>query len=384
MKQTIHFSKNLLKCKAILLLLILPIRAVKAQQMPTTDPLEPTSITTALGQMKCFISSEGVYNPHDQQTYHLLLQVAPTNRSTRFKVYTTSSSEKQLATNVACFFLLLYREVSQHLHFDHPAEQTLSVWLSPSRFTNADVGGEQFRNQIYIYDIYAARSPFEWCRELAHEYGHYILPGVTGFTSPEPWANGVLGERLFTLWIAEDISAKTLDWQNVPFLTPKDLDEDIQHQLVPLIMRIAGASQFPMNLLRRNDAEGMNAYTALCLYIEAIYGSDMLLRSMALTLPSSRAPLIIPTDFLSGFYTAVQTSQQIRITIPSFLSISSLLCYLPSGKWSCQGLSIENIVPLTMKSKTLKIPHATWALISIPPLSAPRKSSTLILTPRGR
>ena len=72
------------------------------------------------------------------------------------------------------------------------------VWLC----RQGQTGGEQWRSNIYFYDLDAPRSSIEWIREIIHEYGHLALPAIGGYSAPEYWANGYYGERLITRWIA--------------------------------------------------------------------------------------------------------------------------------------------------------------------------------------
>ncbi len=56
---------------------------------------------------------------------------------------------------------------------------------------------------IVFFKMTEPRSEAEWVRELAHEYGHVVLPPFNGFTPPlEPYGNGILGETLNMIWIA--------------------------------------------------------------------------------------------------------------------------------------------------------------------------------------
>jgi hypothetical protein len=76
------------------------------------------------------------------------------------------------------------------------------VWLC----ANAPVsnGGEQWRNNIYFYDISNPRSSIEWIREIAHEFSHLAFQAVGGtYTDPEAFANGYLGERLLVRWLSQ-------------------------------------------------------------------------------------------------------------------------------------------------------------------------------------
>jgi len=70
------------------------------------------------------------------------------------------------------------------------------VWLC----TGGQSGGEQWRDNIYLYDLDTPRSSIEWLRETVHEYAHLALPAVGGYDAPEYWANGYLGERLLVRW----------------------------------------------------------------------------------------------------------------------------------------------------------------------------------------
>ncbi|CCW34199.1 hypothetical protein CTKA_00795 [Chthonomonas calidirosea] len=310
-----------------------------------------------------------IFNPHDRQMYHveLLGYVAPSEDSSlRFRIYAPERSDAELAEKVGLFYLLLYHEIHKHLHLDHPAQQPISVWLSPTNYTNADVGGEQFRDQIYIYNIYAKRSSIEWCRELAHEYGHYILPGVTGYTAPEPWANGVLGERLFLYWLSHDVTDGTIPASSLPFCTPADLEAYLNLQIFPLISRIALAQRFSSSWLSRQDAVGMDNYTAICLYIDDIYGSHTLLEAMAFTEPSSNSPLVTAPDFLNGFYKAMQNLSSITLSIPLIPHpLHRLLLYLPSGLWHIPSNIAWQVVndKLVIKNHTLFVPQSGWYAI---------------------
>lgn len=71
------------------------------------------------------------------------------------------------------------------------------VWLC----TGGQSGGEQWRDNLYLYDLGTPRSSIEWLREAVHEYAHLALPAIGGYEAPEYWANGYLGERLLVRWM---------------------------------------------------------------------------------------------------------------------------------------------------------------------------------------
>ncbi len=71
------------------------------------------------------------------------------------------------------------------------------VWLC----RGGQTGGEQWKTNLYLYDIDTPRSSIEWIREVVHEYSHLALPAIGGYDAPEYWANGYLGERLIVRWL---------------------------------------------------------------------------------------------------------------------------------------------------------------------------------------
>lgn len=74
-----------------------------------------------------------------------------------------------------------------------------NVWLT----RDGDTGGEQWKNNLYLYNITVERSSIEWIREITHEFSHLAFPPIGGYSEPEYWANGYIGERLIVRWIAE-------------------------------------------------------------------------------------------------------------------------------------------------------------------------------------
>lgn len=71
-------------------------------------------------------------------------------------------------------------------------DDIVDIWLSEK----GDAGGEQIGRDLYIYQIEKERSELELMREVAHEWGHHIIPPIGPYKEPEEWANGHIGERL--------------------------------------------------------------------------------------------------------------------------------------------------------------------------------------------
>ena len=236
----------------------------------------------------------------------------------RFIVHVPEADGLPLARQVSRMLLVCYGENHARLRFDHPRDEpTVDVWLTQKvgAGLSSDTGGEEFTNQIYLYAISSDRKSIEWAREIAHEYGHYALPGVGGFTAPEAWANGVLGERLFLKWIGEDLRTGRLQAETVPFITPAQLNEYLAKQVDPLVRRIAheGADA---HLLAHRDAAGMDNYTALALYLDTVYSSKGLLDALAYTAPSPGQAVAKASDFFRGVLASINSANEFSLQPP--------------------------------------------------------------------
>ena len=263
--------------------------------------------------------------------------VAPIHYVRRFAVHAPEPDALPLVKRTARMLLLLYGLNASRLHYDHAFHQTVDVWLSGQAASNSspDVGGEQFKNQIYIYNIFAERKPIEWAREIAHEYGHYALPGISGFKSPEEWANGVLGERLFLKWISDDLKAGLLKPDDLPFVKPDDVAEYVAKQDTPLVRRIARDGILDTQLARQ-DAGAMDLYTGLALYIDTVNGTTALLNAMSYTEPKTAGTFAQANDFLRGVQSSLQGATDITYAAPlaAHDGKADFWVYLPRGEYT--------------------------------------------------
>lgn len=198
----------------------------------------------------------------------------------------------------------------------------VDVWLTRT----GEPGGEQYRTNLYIYDFAAERSGIEWGRELAHEYGHYLLPGASGYTSPENWSNGILGERLFLRWLRDDLANSRLESENLPYINRADLDDFCAKQVTPLVDRIKNNGPDPA-ALARTDRKGMDAFTALMLYADDVYGSASLINLLDY-LPPNGAAGARGLHFLSAFTAYVAKSDGGMLNLERNRAV---LVYIPSG-----------------------------------------------------
>lgn len=260
-----------------------------------------------------------------------------TGYARRFIVHVPDTEGLALAKRVGRLLLLLHGEGHTRLRYDHPnSMSTVEVWLTQQTGPglSADIGGEQFKNQFYLYNLYNERKPIEWMREVAHEYGHFALPGVSGFTAPEEWANGVLGERLYLKWLHDDLRAGRLHTDDLPFITREMLDEYVSRQVDPLIHRFAreGADE---SLMGRRNAAGMDYYTGLVLYWDEVYGSRALLDAFTYTTPPQGSVFVKATDFLHGATASLAGATDITIMPPLWTKEerAAFFVYLPRGEF---------------------------------------------------
>ncbi len=242
--------------------------------------------------------------------------------------------------------------------------QPVNVWLT----ARGEAGGEQQNNNLYIFDLLAERSGLEWAREIAHEYGHYLLPGAAGYTDPESWANGVLGERLFLKWLLEDLGAGRLLPQEVPYVKMADLQEYCARQVAPLIegMQQDGPDEA---LLAKTDRRAMNAFTAILLYMDSIYGSASIMQILD-DLPRDQTRPPRGTDFLRALVSYVHDTPRLNTTLPGG---RACMLYLAPGSYRVtpvkepvRSLSIPGLaVSAAGAGWTLRVPAAGWRPVTV-------------------
>jgi len=257
----------------------------------------------------------------------------------RFLVCAADPDSLDFAKSVARMLLLLYGERHERLRDDHSlSNPTVNVWLTErvESGLSPDTGGEQFQNQIYLYNIHNQRSEVEWAREIAHEYGHYSLPAVSGFTAPEEWANGVLGERLYLKWIREDLRSGKLKPEEVPIVSPAQLDDYFIRSIWPHIRRIMREG-VDAQILARPKADGMDYYTGLVMYLDTVYGTSALVDAIVDTrsAPNKVSPKAV--DFLAAIRTSLRDEKELALNLPALGDAEkeqTIFIYLPAGKWS--------------------------------------------------
>ena len=116
-------------------------------------------------------------------------------------VHYPSVSDAPLAGRIARLLALAHQTLVQKTGREaENGTAPFDVWLC----TGGQSGGEQWRSNLYLYNLETPRSSIEWIREIVHEYSHLALPAIGGYTAPEYWANGYLGERLLVRWFQRE------------------------------------------------------------------------------------------------------------------------------------------------------------------------------------
>lgn len=143
----------------------------------------------------------------------------------------------------------------------------VNIWMAE----RGEAGAETSNGNIYVYSVSTPRRPFEWVRQLTHEFGHLTIPVVGGYTQPEWGANGRLGERLIMRWLAQNISAD----ETHPWLRALTADEAIEKRVNTLIRQFAELGPEAAQL-RGTDAAAMDDFVGMALYLEQVRGSRYL------------------------------------------------------------------------------------------------------------
>jgi len=178
-------------------------------------------------------------------------------------------------------------------------------------------------NTIYVYQITTFTNPVEMAREVAHEYGHAVLPPIGPFKKPEDWANGFLGEMLYMRWLRDDLAADKLKPDDAMGATVMGLTGYLQKNVDPLVLRVAEYGP-DFVALKQDGPAAMNAYLGLALYAEQILPSKAFSRSLALT--ASMKPL----DYATSVVEAAEEQANWTVRVP--LELRGKRIWIPVGE----------------------------------------------------
>lgn len=182
-------------------------------------------------------------------------------------------------------------------------------------------------NTVYIYRIDDIGSPLELLRELCHEYGHAVLPPVGGYSGPEGWSNGDLGERVFMNWLSQDLKAGKLSAEDTVFVPADKLDAYLAEKFIPLVKRIATKGP-DLAALAGKDAAAYEEYVALGCFAAAVLPHKTFARSQNLLGQSG-------AEYDKELRFAVDEMDKWEVQLPSYLAGQAV--YLPTGDCKVSG-----------------------------------------------
>lgn len=264
----------------------------------------------------------------------------------RFRVFAQSrrAGRDDVAQWGTRMFLRLWAYTNQRLRLDHHEmfRRFVDVYFcfggepgGEHKFTvdeNELVNGRPVRvNTIYLYQVLNVEQPIQLAREIAHEYGHAILPPVGPFTGPEDWANGDVGERLYLRWLRDDMRAGRIEPDDVMGADLASLDAYVAARVDPLVLRI-GSRGPDLALLRQRTPAAFEEYVALATYAGTVLPHRMFSRSLLLT-GSQKAE-----DYERAIREAAAEAETWEVTVPAVLRGKPL--FIPLGKGTVSGARV--------------------------------------------
>jgi len=235
-----------------------------------------------------------------------------------FEIYAQRQTLYPYAERACRLLLACYDLACTRLGLDHALryDRLLRVFL----MTEGKAGAEQQQNLMYLYDLSERVPPQEWLRELTHEYGHWILPPINSYEEPEPWANGDLGERWFTLHLVARARSEGSEPDFLMGASLSALEAYLRRTVEPLVERMAREGLHPQRWRSRRRV-GYEEYLAFALYIDRVYGSERLGRAMLC------AGGVEPDDFLRGVRESLTEPERLQVQLP----FANGYLFLPGG-----------------------------------------------------
>ena len=266
--------------------------ASQMHALETAGPLSPLSIkgvdSAATGGNVTLIGIDGrgfsnlstLSDPENQWPFPALVAAYapgagdPTKSVLVCSVHYQIQDDQEFAGRVGRLLALLRSALMRRTGQVPALESPFNVWLARGDATTP--GGEQWRNNVYLYDVGDGRSSIEWIREIAHEYGHLAIPPIGGdYTSPEAWANGYIGERLMVRWLADPniagAGAVEQDWGRTFSGYP-----NFKRILIDPALQTFEQHGLSRAMLARRDDTGMRYVIGLLLYIDQAKGGEAL------------------------------------------------------------------------------------------------------------
>lgn len=186
-------------------------------------------------------------------------------------------------------------------------------------------------NAIFVYQVGSLNDPLEAAREVAHEYGHAVLPAVGGFIEPEDWGNGYLGERLFMHHLRSQIESGRITSEDTMGADAKLIAEFCRTQVEPSALQVAKHGP-NMAALRAKGSKAMEAYLGLVMHLRNLLDDAAFAR--ILVLGGSKA-----ADLPSGVIESLKLAGTVSLRFPTTSIGTPLWIPLPKG-WKASGATI--------------------------------------------
>jgi len=284
-----------------------------------------------------WLTSVAGYLPRDEQGTQILY--------TKVRIYSQErNGEVDPAIKIARLLARLWDYKFHVLNWDQPSafhDGTVDVYLCDTGRPGGEqlydyddqIGGNPKVNTIYIYDLPSFTDPMEMAREVAHEYGHATLAQVGGYTEPEDWANGFLGEKLYLRHVLQEYDAGHFDLKDAMGVSPDKLRAWVHANVDPLV--IAAAERGPsIPALKDRSSKGMDAYIGLALYMDTILPEELFAKSQ------EEQPTADAKDYLDTVvtYSAEQAVSPYSLKIPDYLKGRKI--WIPLGNCKLSGAEV--------------------------------------------
>lgn len=234
------------------------------------------------------------------------------------------------------------------------------VWLTANTPPNPDAaswGGETRDDQVYVFGTRTERTPIEWVRTVAHEWGHLTLPAARGFTAPENDAAGFLGERLYLKWLRAEARGNAAKLPDDGTETA-GLDTYYARQIAPLIARFQTTGP-EGRAWEGRDAETMDLYIGAALATDDALGSELLGRGLFRVLG------VRPRDLLQAIATAVTEVNTLPVRLPAWVPLRQAVYEIAAPGKNGGGVAIADRPPLTLPRRgaarlPVRLPGWKW------------------------
>ena len=218
--------------------------------------------------------------PHAQYAY---AWHAPSSRwILKLRAHAGPDVAADLATNALQALASFHQTALVYASWDPTASgQPIDLWIT----AQGAPGARSIGNNIYLYAASTPRTPAEWLREIAHEYGHIALPGIGGFTNTDdPWADGDLAELLLVKWLSASSAQPkvSVSFRAQRGITSFSLASAERLAAIRRRALIAAAAGKPnLARLKANDTAARDYFLGLALRVETTAGPHLLAESLS-------------------------------------------------------------------------------------------------------